>query len=152
MDQLPISSSYPRPRNSSRQKPLPNGSARMARRGSRIDMERLRVEAAGEVEDLLLADGLLAELEDLAFAEVFQVSHLAIRADSCTRCHRSARTRHHCDGGALISAPSALPPVQLAQLVLRLAHRRHRATPPSTQYLASSERCAPAAERWRTNH
>src|SRR5256885_4977285 len=137
--------------------------------------------------------------------------------------------------GALISAPSALPPVQLAQLVLRLAHqaplrgaqvppravlvevqhrhrrperpglapraalrgplqrqrdlpraarehaalqiqrvaalrhpqrpaahlrsaprslllRRHRLTPASSQYLASSERCAPAAERWRTNH
>jgi len=38
-------------------------------------MKRLRVEAAGEVEDLLLADRLLSQLEDLAFAEVLQVSH-----------------------------------------------------------------------------
>ena len=38
-------------------------------------MKRLCVEAAGEVEDLLLADRLLSQLEDLAFAEVLQVSH-----------------------------------------------------------------------------
>ena len=53
--------------------------------GFRIDMKRLRVEAAGEVEDLLLADRLLAELEDLAFVEVFQVSHRITSAVAALR-------------------------------------------------------------------
>jgi len=37
-------------------------------------MERLRVEPARELEDLLLADDLLAQLEHLTFAEVLQIA------------------------------------------------------------------------------
>src|SRR5882672_7773009 len=40
-----------------------------------VYVERLRIETAGEVQDLLLADGFFTQLEHLAFLEVFQMAH-----------------------------------------------------------------------------
>src|SRR5436853_7141790 len=40
-----------------------------------VDVKRLRVEAPREFEDLVFADRVLAEIEDFAGAEIFQVPH-----------------------------------------------------------------------------